>query len=198
MPFTAAILGTILLYTWVLAPRGLPVGVPAAIVVALAVWSGIRSRMWGLSPKAFAPALRAAALFTVPAVPVVLAAGMALGTLHDRGSLVPNLAVLIAWGGAQQWVLQTVVLREAQQLTSRKRSIVAAAFLFALLHVPNPLLAAMTFVGALGWCAIFSRYPNLVPLAISHAVATRALLSAFDDGMTGRLRIGYAYFLLGH
>jgi len=197
MPFTLAILGTILLYTWVLAPRGVPVAVPAAIVVSVALWSGIRSRTWGLSPKAFAPALRAAALFTVPAVLVVLAAGMALGTLHDRGSLVSNLAVLIAWGGAQQWVLHTIVLREAQQLTSPKKSIVIAAFLFALVHVPNPLLTLMTFVGALGWCAIFSRYPNLVPLAISHAVATLALLSAFDDGMTGRLRIGHAYLMLG-
>ena len=54
----------------------------------------------------------------------------------------------------------------------------------------------MTFIGALAWCAIFMRHPNLVPLAVSHAVATLAVLYAFDDDVTGRLRIGQAYLRL--
>lgn len=196
MSFTVAILATILVYTWVLEPRGVPVGVPAAIVVVVAAWSGIRSGAWGLSPRALIPASRAAVLFTVPAALVVLAAGMALGTLHDRGSFFRDLALLIPWGGAQQWVLQTVVLREVRQLTSPKKSIVFAAFLFAIVHVPNPFLMLMTFAGALGWCAIFARHPNIVPLAVSHAVATLALLYGFDDDVTARLRIGHAYLML--
>jgi membrane protease YdiL (CAAX protease family) len=104
--------------------------------------------------------------------------------------------MLIAWGGAQQWVLQTVVLRESRGMTSRTGSIALSAFLFALLHVPNPFLTLMTLIGAIGWCAIFSRYPNFVPLGVSHAIATLALLYAFDDGVTGRLRVGYAYLKL--
>jgi membrane protease YdiL (CAAX protease family) len=51
----------------------------------------------------------------------------------------------------------------------------------------------MTFIGALGWCWIFMRHPNIMPLAISHAVATIALLAAFNDDLTGRLRIGIAF-----
>jgi len=198
MPFTLAILATILGYTWVFEPRGVPVSVPAAIVVSLTVWSGLRSGVWGLSPTAFLPALRAAAILTAAAVPVVLAAGMALGTLHDRGSPFRDLAVLIPWGTAQQWVLQSVVLREAQRFTSPKKSIVLAAVLFALVHVPNPVLTVATFAGALGWCAIFARHPNIVPLGISHAIGTLALLYAFDDRVTGHLRIGHAYLRLHH
>lgn len=196
MPFTLATLATILVYTWVFQPRGVPVSAAGTIVVVLAAWSSLRSGVWGLSLRAFIPCLRAAALFTIPAVIVVLAAGWALGTLHVQDSLLPNFAVLVAWGGAQQWVLQTVVLREVQRLTSGRKSIALAAFLFALVHLPNPLLTLMTFVGALGWCTIFTRYPNLVPLALSHAAATLALLSAFDDRVTGRLRTGYAYLEL--
>ena len=196
MPFTLAILGTILLYTWILAPRGVPVAVPAIAVLVLTAWSALRSRISGLTLREFVPALRATLFFTLPAVLVVLGAGALMGTLHDPGGLVEKVAVLVPWGGAQQWVLQTVVLREARQRTSPAWSVVLAALLFALVHLPNPLLMLMTFIGALGWCAIFIRHPNILPLAGSHAVATLALLAAFDDGLTGRLRIGVAYLML--
>jgi hypothetical protein len=36
-----------------------------------------------------------------------------------------------------------------------------------------------------------------VPLAISHALGTLAILHAFDPDMTGRLRIGQSYLQLG-
>src|SRR5262249_59658503 len=106
MPFALAILATILGYTW-LEPRGVRVGVPAVIVVSITVVNGLRSGVWGLSPKALLPASRAAALFTVAAALVVLGAGIALGTLHDSGASLRDLAVLIPWGTGQQWVLQT-------------------------------------------------------------------------------------------
>jgi membrane protease YdiL (CAAX protease family) len=196
MPFTLTILATLLLYAWVLEPRGVPVAAPAAVIVVTAVLNNVRSGEWGLSSRALPPALRATALFTLPAVLGVLAAGMAIGTLHDRAAFLDNLAELVPWGGAQQWLLQTVVLREARRLLPPKASIVVAALLFALVHVPNVFLMSMTFVGALGWCAIYARYPNIVPLGLSHAVATLALLYAFDDDITGRLRIGQAYLRL--
>jgi membrane protease YdiL (CAAX protease family) len=196
MPFTLTILATLLLYAWVLEPRGVPVAAPAAVIGVAALLNNVRSGEWGLSPRALLPALRATALFTLPAVLGVLAAGMTIGTLHPRAAILDNLAELVPWGGAQQWLLQTVVLREARRLLPPKASIVVAALLFALVHVPNVFLMSMTFVGALGWCAIYSRYPNIVPLGLSHAVATLALLYAFDDDITGRLRIGQAYLRL--
>jgi hypothetical protein len=196
MPFTLAILATILGYTWLLEPRGVHAGVPALIVVSITVLNGLLSGVWGVSPKTLMPASRAAALFTAAAVLVVVVAGLALGTFHGRGASLRDLAVLIPWGGAQQWVLQTVVLREACGVTSPRKAIVVAAALFAVVHGPNPLLTIMTFAGALGWCAIFSRHPNILPLGVSHAIATLALLYAFDDNLTGHLRIGQAYLRL--
>ena len=193
MRFTAAILVAILGYTWFFEARGVPVTVPAVLVLSITVLNGLRSGIWGLSPGGFFPASRAAALFTAVMVLIVLGIGMALGTLHDRGASLGDLAVLIPWGTAQQWVLQTVVLREVRELTSRRKSVIVAAALFAIVHAPNPLLMTMTFAGALGWCAIYLRYPNILPLGVSHAIATVALLYAFGDGLTGHLRIGLAY-----
>jgi hypothetical protein len=193
MRFTVAILVTILGYTWFLEPHGVRVGGPAVMVVAITVLKGLRSGVWGLSPKALLPAVRSAALFTAAAVSVVLAVGLVLGTLHHQGASLRDLAFLIPWGTAQQWVLQRLVLPEARDLTSRKRSIIVAAALFAVVHAPNPLLMTMTFAGALGWCAIYARHPNILPLGVSQAIATIALLYAFDANLTGHLRIGQAY-----
>ena len=56
------------------------------------------------------------------------------------------------------------------------------------------LLAGLTFLGALAWCWMYEHHPNVLPLALSHAVLTVAILYAFDDRITGRLRVGAAYF----
>lgn len=192
--FTAGILGTILAYTWYIEPRlHAPVAAPAAIVLALALIHAVRARESGLAPRALIPGTRAALLWTLPFAGAFLLAGWQLGTLHDRPDFFGNLAVLIVWGGAQQWVLQTVILRESQGATTRRAGIVLAAALFASVHLPNPFLSAATLLGALGWCAIYDRYPNILPLALAHALATLAILYAFTDPITGRLRIGMAY-----
>lgn len=200
MPFTLAILVVVLSYTWFLAPRvsGQALGIPIFIVVALALWHGVRLREWGLAPRALVPGARAALLFTIPLALILLAAGAAAGTLHDRRDFLGNLAALVLWGGAQQWILQTVVLREAQHATTRQRGVLIAALLFAAVHLPNPMLGVITFIGALGWCAIYDRHPNVVPLAFSHAIGTLAILYAFDDTITGGLRIGAAFLTRAH
>ena len=199
MPFTLAILVVILSYTWFFAPRlpGEAQGVPVVIVVVLALWHDARHREWGVDWRALVPGLRTAALFTIPFALILLAAGAAAGTLHNRRDFLGSLGVLVLWGGAQQWILQTVILREAQRATARRRGVVVAALLFAAVHLPNPMLSAVTLAGALGWCTIYDRHPNIVPLALSHALGTLAILYAFDDTLTGGLRIGHAFLTRG-
>jgi membrane protease YdiL (CAAX protease family) len=102
----------------------------------------------------------------------------------------------VLWGGAQQWVLQTVVLREAQRAASRGRGVPIAALLFGAVHLPNPFLAPLTAAAALIWCWLYDRYPNIIPLALSHALGTLALRYAFDETILGRLRIGASYLRL--
>lgn len=196
MPFTLTIFATILLYVWVLEPKGTPVALPGGVLLAATLLNNLMSGEWGLSPRALLPASRATALFTLPAVLAVLGVGAAIGTLHDRTDFLGNFTELFPWGAAQQWMLQTVVLREVRRRLPPRAAIGAAAVLFALVHAPNVFLMLMTGIGALGWCAIYSRYPNFLPLAVSHALATLALLYAFDDDITGRLRIGESYLRL--
>lgn len=101
-------------------------------------------------------------------------------------------AIVVVLSGAH--ALQTVLLHDAQTLMSRRAAIVVAAAMFAALHLPNPFLTLATFAAALAWCAIYSRHPNLLPLALSHALLTLVVLCALDDPVTGRLRVGAAFF----
>ena len=69
-----------------------------------------------------------------------------------------------------------------------------AAAIFATLHLPNPFLVIVTFTGGLAWCWIYSRHPNIAPLAVSHAAATVVILLSFAPAVTGGLRTGWQYF----
>lgn len=198
MPFTVAILAAVFSWTWFLEQRapGRAVAIVGVVVIALAVWHDARWRAWGLDWRAFWPAFRRVLLVTLPAVALILAAGAALGTLHDRRDFLGSLIPLAVWGLAQQWVLQTVILAEAERATSRRAGVWIAAAIFGAVHLPNPFLAAVTFVGGLLWCGIYSRYPNILPLAFSHGLGTLAMLHAFSPDLTGRLRVGLSYLML--
>ncbi len=208
---TAAIITIVLAYTWLLAPIAprWTASVAGALVVAVAIARAVKTGEWGLRASALVPALWRAAAFTIAGALVLYAASARLGTWHGRHLSAAELAILLLWGLGQQFVLQTVILREvtvrltdSAKATSVKKpdatyfSCAIAAIVFAALHLPNPFLAAVTFAGALAWCWIYSRYPNILPLALSHAVLTAAILYAFDDRITGRLRIGAGYLAL--
>jgi membrane protease YdiL (CAAX protease family) len=195
MPFTAAVIACVLAYVWVVEPHvsRSAVAIPAAIVVMLTGWHDLRHREWGFSGAALLPGLWRALAVTFVALLLIVGAGAAIGTLHDRRDFLGSLAPLVLWGGAQQWVLQTVVLREAQRTSSRAKGIVIAAVLFGAIHLPNPLLVPLTGAAAFIWCRLYDRHPNIIPLALSHGLGTLALRYAFDEAITGHLRIGAAY-----
>ena len=196
--FTIGIVASVLIYSWLVEGRGPDdlVYIPGTIVIALTVWHNVRTREWGFSWHHFWRGLWATLAVTVVLCAIILGIGAALGTLHDRRDFLGNFAPVIPWGGAQQWVLQTVVLREAQRISSRRAGIVVAALLFGAVHLPNPFLASVTGAAALLWCWLYDRYRNIIPLALSHALGTMAVLYAFDAQITGRLRIGAAFLRL--
>jgi membrane protease YdiL (CAAX protease family) len=198
VPFTVAIVGAVLVYVWFVEGHAAReyVYAPAGLVVLLTIWHDARHHEWGFAWRPLGRGLWLALGFTLPLVLATLAAGAVLGTLHDRRDFLGSLAALVVWGGAQQWVLQTVVVREAQRATSRHTGIVVAALLFGAIHLPNPFLAPVTAAAALIWCWAYDRYPNILPLALSHALGTLAVLYAFDERITGRLRIGASYLRL--
>ena len=192
-------------YTWVLVrvtPRWFA-NVVTAAVVALSVWRALRTGEWGLRGSALLPSLRDTVFFTIAAAAAMYLAGAIattperpLGTVHCREDPGRYFGYLVLWAAGQQFALQTVLLREAQAATSRGKGIALAAAVFAALHLPNPFLTVVTLVAAMAWCWIYDRHPHWLPLALSHALLTFAIVCSFDPALTGRLRVGYSYLQL--
>jgi membrane protease YdiL (CAAX protease family) len=198
LKYSLVLLAVIAGYTWLLV-RVTPhwfANVVTAAVLAVSIARALRTGEWGLRASALLPALRDAALFTAAAAAAMYVGGSVLGTVHGRENAGRYFAVLVPWAAGQQLALQTVLLREAQAATSRGKGIVLATAVFAVLHLPNPFLTIVTLVAAAAWCWIYDRHPNLLPLALSHALLTLVIVCCFDPAVTGRLRVGHAYLQL--
>lgn len=199
MVFTTVITLLILTYMWVAVPLFGGAGKASSLLIlailGLCAWGNARSGAgWGFQKEQMAPALRWTLAFTLPVVALLLAVGLEIGTFASRDRLVLRFALLFTWALAQQFVLQTVILREARQRFSRRMAIVVAASIFAIIHLPNPFLTPATFVAGLAWCWIYERHPNLFPIALSHALASLTALLALGPQITGGMRVGYGYF----
>ncbi len=202
MIVTRWVVPLLLLPMWLVAPVFGPVHWVSAVAIiaalALCVWGNRRAGLgWGFRREALLPALGWAAAFTVPVVTLAVLLGRRMGTLHGGGDhLIWRFLALLVWALAQQFILQTAVLREMRQACGRRAGPAVAAGLFALLHLPNPFLTPVTFLAGLGWCRLYDRHPNLVPIALSHACASLAAVLALSPVITGGMRVGYGYFLL--
>jgi membrane protease YdiL (CAAX protease family) len=106
---------------------------------------------------------------------------------------VPALSLL--WGPLQQYALQGFINRRAQIVLGRGwPSILVVAFVFALLHLPNPWLTFATFAGGLLWAYVYQRAPNLLALGLSHALMTWVLISSVPPAALHNLRVGFKFF----
>ena len=74
-------------------------------------------------------------------------------------------------------------------------SVVFVASIFALLHLPNLWLTIATFLSGLMWAWVYQRVPNLLALALSHAVLTVILVLTVPYSALHGLKVGYGYFL---
>ena len=114
---------------------------------------------------------------------------------HPTRYLALQLAVGFCWALAQQYVLQGFVNRRAMKVAGRGwTSILIVAAIFALLHLPNLWIAAITFVGGIIWATVYQRVPNLFAIAITHSVMTWFIVSTLPPSALHHLRVGLGYF----
>jgi membrane protease YdiL (CAAX protease family) len=177
---------------------------PVATVVAFMLLShrarGETAREVGWRLDNFAAAAR---LLAVPMLAVgALLVGVGLYTsnldfVRWRGgqSLFGVPALSLLWGPLQQYALQGFINRRAQIVWGCGRpSVLVVAFVFALLHLPNPWLTFATFAGGLLWAYVYQRAPNLIALGLSHGLMTWVLISSVPPAALHNLRVGFKYF----
>jgi membrane protease YdiL (CAAX protease family) len=127
---------------------------------------------------------------------ILIGIGLMMKSLRfDRQQVLEWAVWLPLWGLMQQYVLQGFINRRAQTLYGRgSKSVLLVALIFALLHLPNPWLSVATFAGGLVWAYVYQRAPNLLALAISHALMSMLLALSLPHATINSLRVGIKYF----
>lgn len=210
-----SVMVSVIITTWGIIPlqprqRWL-MAVPALLAIALMVNSqrvrGESAREIGLSFDNFSLALR---LLTGPTLIACLgfaAIGYFTGSFHRTSHFWLNAMVTPIWALIQQYVLQGFIYRRVRFLlvndslssNERKRrvklAILATAAIFSCAHAPNPMLMTLTFTGGVIWSWAYQRAPNILAVALSHALISLMLMTSLPPWLLPSMSVGYKHFL---
>ena len=194
--------GLILVVVWTPNPWQRLLYWVAFAFIAITAWLGRRApETNGLGLRGLFPSL----WIVVAAVAVSLgcvAVAQHLHTLHRLYGPLPiaaHLAGYALWALMQQFILQIYILLRLLRLGLRRPAAIAVATtLFAVAHIPNPLLVPLTLAWGAASCLLFLRYRNLYALAIAHGILGMTLAIAVPNHIHHHMRVGLGYIEYHH
>lgn len=211
----ASVVASVFLTVWLIIPlqpqqRWLT-AIPGLLALALVINShrvrGEHFSEIGFSRRHFGRAFRLVAPPTLLACVVLAAIGYSTGSFHRTSHFWSSVLVLPVWAVIQQYVLQAFIYRRMrfvicsdvaepdEQRRQTNLAIMATAAVFALAHAPNLALMLLTLIGALLWCWVYERAPNLWTLGLSHALISLMLMTSLPPWLLPSMSVGYKHFL---
>src|SRR5580698_3967280 len=118
-----------------------------------------------------------------------------LHQLHGPTKLISHVWGYLIWAVMQQFLLQIYfLLRLLRLLPGKAAAIVAAAGLFALAHLPNPVLTPITLVWGIAACLLFLLYRNIYALGIAHGILGLCVAVIVPESIQHHMRVGIGYY----
>jgi hypothetical protein len=194
--------GLILIVIWTPRPAQRLLWVVAAGSIAVMIclsFDGVKAM--GLRRENFFRSLWVVGAALLAALVAVTLAGR-LHTLHlPKGPIlfIETYWAYALWTFVQQFLMQCFfLLRLLRLFPGPKSAALAAAGLFALAHLPNPILTSVTLLWGFAACLVFLRYRNLYPLAMAHAILGITVAITVPGPVDHNMRVGLGYLTYGH
>ncbi len=138
----------------------------------------------------------AIAALALAAIIILIAAHLhTLRAPHNTSQFIARYWGYALWAFVQQILLLDIFLRRLQILIPSQPHLaaLAAATLFALAHLPNPILTPITLLWGFLSCLLFLRYRNIIPLAIAHAAFGITLAITIPPPLIHNMRVGLGF-----
>ena len=97
------------------------------------------------------------------------------------------------WALEQEFILQGVFFLRLESLLGSRPAVLAAAGLFAIAHLPSPLLTILAFCGGMVFCELFRRWRNLYALGTIHGALGLTIAANLPDHWLHHMRVGIGY-----
>jgi membrane protease YdiL (CAAX protease family) len=171
------------------------------VIAALTIFYFARLSFEGFRPMGLCTANLVRSLWAVAFAMVLSVAAVLLAvrmhTLHVPETpllFVRHYGPYVMWAAIQQIILQWFFLARSLRLLSDASSAAAlTAGLFAVAHLPNPILTIITLFFGLASCYFYLYYRNLVPLALAHAILGISIGITIPGSIDHNMRVGISY-----
>jgi hypothetical protein len=97
------------------------------------------------------------------------------------------------WALVQQFILQSLFFIRLEPIVGGRRAVLCAASLYAVAHIPSPVLTILSFLGGLLFSELFRRWRNLFPLGVIHAALGLTIANSLPDKWLHHMRVGIGY-----
>ena len=189
--------GLILLAVWTPMPWQRYISLTALAWVMLATWLSFDGwSAMGFRGQGFHRSLWVDGVALLGAAIAIFVA-FKLRTLHSPANpvlFVQRYWAYALWSFLQEFLLLNFfLLRLLRMLGGRKAAVIAAMGMFAIAHLPNPILTALTLFWGWASCRLFLHYRNVYTLAIAHAVMGITIAITIPGTVDHNMRVGLGY-----
>ena len=202
----AAIFSLIEIRIWVLDQLGIITALATAlpILIVFLSWkkSGDNLKTLGLAPENFKKDLDLILSITICLLVLILWIGFIwnpnfLQQKEIFWKWLKHLPGYFFWALLQNLWLNGYFTNRLEKVFPERPKLISAVagILFAIVHLPNPVLFPVTLIGGIMSAYFFQRNRNLYILALSHAILAVSLLYFFPDSWHHHLHIGPGFYI---